>query len=211
MRNNCEHVQTIGKRENTKHGGTSILHKKASGYYQEHYEASAANILPITYLRHGYTLEMLDGLKPGKALDIGCDQGDGERITDRGYSRSSRHLKDMLKATKKQSAKEKNVIQYTQDIESIASNQTRSTIICTSHRILENGQESNTKMTDVTTRRNSLLLVQKKQGLICLSRRTCSYQKYRTNYSRSTTPQPRTMETIKKLSTALHFYPVPIP
>ena len=95
--------------------------KKASGYYQEHYgNIKSKTFYPSLYLRHRYTLEMLDGLKPGKALDIGCGSGAMvKELLDRGYTVVAADIsKDMLKATKKTvkgHPKEKNVIQYTQE------------------------------------------------------------------------------------------------
>ena len=75
---------------------------KAAQYYAEHYaNITSKTKYPSLYLRHQYTLRMLDTTKGGKALDIGCGSGAMVRdLLDRGYDITAADIsQNMLDAT----------------------------------------------------------------------------------------------------------------
>lgn len=124
--------------------------QRATGYYQEHYgNINSTTFYPSLYLRHRYTLNMLDELPatpsttpqktaPKKALDIGCGSGIMVReLLDRKYDVVAADIsKDMLVATKKTVTghpRENHVTLYTQeDIEAMSfPSNTFDVVICT--------------------------------------------------------------------------------
>ena len=99
--------------------------EKAGKYYEEHYKnIHSKKVYPSLYLRHQYILEMLEDIKPGKALDIGCGSGAMVRdLLDKGFDVVAADIsQNMLDATRKTVAGHSRAkhVEYTlQDIESM--------------------------------------------------------------------------------------------
>jgi len=206
---------------------------EAKNYYARHYEnINSETSYPSLYLRHQYVLKMLDPIKNGKALDIGCGSGAMVRdLLNRGYDVVAADIsKDMLNATRntvKTHPRAAHVRYSIQDIEKLSfASETFDLIICTG--VIEYLKSDDNALGELARvlKPNSIALIstQNKVSLvrvieeffwqispIWLKRRIFTFKQHHCHTPWKLDRALAKVGLVKEDFAYHHFYPIPIP